>query len=55
MSGERILVADDSSENLLFLANSVLRPEGYEVITAMDGNRPWTRRWMKNPIWSSPI
>jgi two-component system, NtrC family, sensor kinase len=39
MSGERILVADDRRENLLFLANSVLRPEGYEVITAIDGKQ----------------
>lgn len=37
MSGEKILVIDDRRENLLFLADSVLRPEGYEVITAMDG------------------
>jgi two-component system, NtrC family, sensor kinase len=39
MSGERILVADDRRENLLFLANSILRPQGYEVITAMDGKQ----------------
>jgi two-component system NtrC family sensor kinase len=39
MSGEKILVVDDRRENLLFLANSVLRPEGYEVITAMDGKQ----------------
>ncbi len=37
MSGEKILVADDRRENLLFLADSVLRPEGYDVITAKDG------------------
>lgn len=37
MSGEKILVVDDRRENLLFLANSILRPEGYKVITAMDG------------------
>jgi CheY-like chemotaxis protein len=37
MSGEKILVVDDRRENLLFLANSVLRPEGYKVITGMDG------------------
>ena len=37
MSGERILVVDDRRENLLFLANSILRPEGYKVVTAMDG------------------
>lgn len=39
MSGERILIVDDRRENLIFLANSVLRPEGYEVITAMDGKQ----------------
>jgi two-component system NtrC family sensor kinase len=39
MSGERILIADDRRENLLFLADSVLRPEGYEVITAIDGKQ----------------
>ena len=37
MSGEKILVVDDRRENLLFLANSILRPEGYKVVTAMDG------------------
>jgi two-component system NtrC family sensor kinase len=37
MGGEKILVIDDRRENLLFLANSVLRPAGYNVITAMDG------------------
>ncbi len=37
MSGEKILVVDDRRENLLFLANSILRPEGYRVVTAMDG------------------
>jgi two-component system NtrC family sensor kinase len=39
MSGERILVADDRRENLMFLAESVLRPEGYDVITAIDGKQ----------------
>jgi two-component system NtrC family sensor kinase len=39
MSGERILIVDDRRENLIFLANSVLRPEGYEVLTAMDGKQ----------------
>jgi two-component system NtrC family sensor kinase len=39
MSSEKILVVDDRQENLLFLAESVLRPEGYQVITAMDGKQ----------------
>ena len=37
MSSEKILIVDDRQENLLFLAESVLLPEGYQVITATDG------------------
>ena len=39
MAGEKILIVDDRRENILFLANDILRPQGYEVITAMDGER----------------
>lgn len=49
MSGERILVADDRRENLLFLANSVLRPEGYEVITAVDGKQALDKALAEKP------
>jgi two-component system NtrC family sensor kinase len=49
MSGERILVVDDRRENLLFLANSVLRPEGYEVITAMDGKQGLDKALAEKP------
>lgn len=49
MSGERILVIDDRRENLLFLANSVLRPEGYDVITAMDGKQGLDRALDQRP------
>lgn len=49
MSGERILVIDDRRENLLFLANSVLRPEGYEVITAMDGKQGLDKALAERP------
>lgn len=49
MSGERILVADDRRENLLFLANSVLRPEGYDVITAMDGKQALDKALEEKP------
>jgi two-component system NtrC family sensor kinase len=49
MSGEKILVIDDRRENLLFLANSVLRPEGYEVITAMDGKQGLDKALAERP------
>ena len=49
MSGEKILIIDDRRENLLFLANSVLRPEGYEVITAMDGKQGYDKARAEKP------
>ncbi len=49
MSGEKILIIDDRRENLLFLANSVLRPEGYEVITAMDGKEGFDKAMAGRP------
>lgn len=49
MSGEKILVVDDRRENLLFLANSVLRPEGYEVVTAMDGKQALDKALAERP------
>jgi two-component system NtrC family sensor kinase len=49
MSGEKILVVDDRKENLLFLADSVLRSEGYEVITAMDGRQALDKALNENP------
>lgn len=49
MSGERILVADDRRENLLFLADSVLRAQGYEVITAMDGKQALDKALAEKP------
>ena len=49
MSGEKILVIDDRRENLLFLADSVLRPEGYKVITAMDGKEGLDKALAEKP------
>jgi two-component system NtrC family sensor kinase len=49
MSGEKILVVDDRRENLLFLADSVLRSEGYEVITAMDGREALEKALNEKP------
>jgi two-component system NtrC family sensor kinase len=49
MSGEKILVVDDRPENLLFLARDVLRPEGYEVITAIDGKQALDKALAERP------
>jgi CheY-like chemotaxis protein len=49
MSGEKILVVDDRRENLLFLANSILRPEGYKVVTAMDGKDGLDKAFAEQP------
>lgn len=49
MSSEKILIVDDRRENLLFLANSVLRPEGYEVITAIDGKQGLDKALAERP------
>ncbi len=39
MAGETVLIVEDRRENIVHLANNVLRPEGYRVLTAMDGQR----------------
>lgn len=33
----KILIIEDRRENIVFIANNILKPLGYEVITAMDG------------------
>ena len=35
--GKKVLVIEDRRENIVFIANNILRPEGWEVITARDG------------------
>jgi len=37
MANEKVLIIDDGRENVVFLANQVLKPHGYQVITASDG------------------
>lgn len=39
MAEETVLIVDDRRENIVHLANNVLKPNGYRVITAMDGQR----------------
>jgi DNA-binding response OmpR family regulator len=33
----KVLIIEDRRENIVFIANNILRPKGYDVITAMDG------------------
>jgi DNA-binding response OmpR family regulator len=39
MAGETILIVEDRRENIVHLANNVLKPRGYQILTAMDGQR----------------
>jgi two-component system NtrC family sensor kinase len=39
MAGETVLIVEDHRENIVHLANNVLKPNGYKVITAMDGRQ----------------
>jgi len=36
-TGLKVLIIEDRRENIIFLANNILKPKGFEVITAMDG------------------
>lgn len=42
MSGEQILLIEDAAELRHFLADDVLRPAGYDVLTAVDGDEGYT-------------
>ena len=33
----KVLIIEDRRENIVFLANNIFRPKGFEIITAMDG------------------
>jgi len=39
MAGETVLIIEDRRENIVHLANNVLKPHGYKIVTAMDGQR----------------
>ena len=49
MAGEKILIVDDRRENIVFIANDILRPAGYQVITAMDGEKGRQKALEENP------
>ena len=50
MANEKVLVVEDRRENLVFLANQILRPGGYEVITARDGQEGLDMRCVRTLI-----
>ena len=33
----KVLIIEDRRDNIVFIANNILKPQGYEIITAMDG------------------
>ena len=49
MAAERVLVVDDAEGVIEFLADYVLRPSGYEVLTAMDGEEGLSKALSENP------
>jgi two-component system NtrC family sensor kinase len=49
MAGETILIIEDRRENIVHLANNVLKPNGYKVLTAMDGQRGLRRALTEAP------
>ena len=49
MTAERVLVVDDAQGVLDFLGDYVLRPNGYEVLTAMDGEEGLSKALDEQP------
>jgi CheY-like chemotaxis protein len=49
MAGEIVLIVEDRRENIVHLANNVLKPNGYQVLTAMDGQRGLQRALADKP------
>lgn len=45
----KILIIEDRRENIVFIANNILKPLGYEVITAMDGPTGLTKAQEEAP------
>jgi CheY-like chemotaxis protein len=49
MPGETVLIVEDRRENIVHLANNILKPHGYQVLTAMDGQRGLQRALADRP------
>jgi DNA-binding response OmpR family regulator len=48
-TGQKVLIIEDRRENIVFLANNILKPKGFEVITAMDGESGLRKALEENP------
>ncbi len=49
MAGETVLIIEDRRESIVHLANNILKPNGYKVLTAMDGQRGLKRILVDKP------
>jgi two-component system NtrC family sensor kinase len=49
MANEKVLIIEDRRENLVFLANQVLRPAGYQVLAAADGEAGLQKALSEDP------
>jgi two-component system NtrC family sensor kinase len=49
MAHEKVLIIDDRRENVVFLADQILRPDGYQVITAGDGEAGLEKALSEHP------
>lgn len=49
MAGERVLVVDDRRDNIEFVVDYILKPNGYEALTAKDGEEGLRKALTENP------
>lgn len=49
MAGEKVLVVDDRKDNVEFVVDYVLKPNGYETLTAKDGAEGLRKALTENP------
>ncbi len=45
----KVLIIEDRRENIVFIANNILKPRGYEIITARDGQIGLTKAQEETP------
>jgi len=48
-AGLKVLIIEDRRENIVFLANNIFRPKGFEIITARDGKTGLRKALEENP------
>jgi len=49
VAGERVLVVDDRRDNIEFVVDYILKPNGYEALTAKDGEEGLRKALTENP------